>query len=221
MLKRRIRRLCTTCLTAPLPQLQPPASSCSTQSAVQRNICTCKVSIWLCQPCGRRLSSDGLIYRQMWSWRVGTCVSGEWQGLRCWRGKHCLAAQDVELGMGCDSHDSLTGLMIPSHGRNVADSPNEESWEHFRQDTVGIRLRLLASYGEEGAEDLLRHIFEHGGPIDHTAKKKRMTVGAYAKDHEDERRTGEYLMREEADLDRAWCNWCSRVIPSQQDLNCL
>ncbi|PKY07398.1 hypothetical protein P168DRAFT_95428 [Aspergillus campestris IBT 28561] len=220
MLKSRIRRLCTTCLTAPLSQLQPLASSCSTQSAVRRNICTCKVSIWLCQPCGQRLSSDDLVHRQMWSWRIRSCVSGNWQRLRCWRGKHCLAAQDVELVMGCDSHDSLTGGVDSFHGRNDAESPDEESWEDFRQDTAGIRFRLLGSYGEEGVEDLLRHIFEHGGPIEHTVRK-HITVGAYTEDHEDERRTGEYLTREEAGLDRAWCNWCSRVTPSQHDLDVL
>ncbi|PLN84062.1 hypothetical protein BDW42DRAFT_163513 [Aspergillus taichungensis] len=217
ILKRRIRRLCTTCLKAPLPQLEQPVPSCPTQLAFQRNICTCNVSIWLCQPCFRRLSSDDLDYRHTWSRRLDCYAYG--QGMRCWRGKHCLAAQDVER-TECELHHSPIGTANPSYGRNIAGSSQENAWEHSQQDTVGIRTRLVGTGGEEGAGDRLRDTFRNGGSNEHTVTKRTM-VGAFVDYHEDERQTGDCLAREEAGLDRAWCNWCMRLIPSQLDLDVL
>lgn len=220
MLKRRIRRLCTTCLTAPLPQLQPPAPSYFTQSDFQRSFCTCNVSIWVCPPCCQRLVSDDLIYRQAWSWRIGRSNLGKLEGPRCWRGKHCLAAQDVEMEMECKSADSLTSGTNAFYGGDIAESSHGDAGERLRQDTIGDCLRVCGSCGDEVPLQRRWEVYGNGGPVEHRVKK-RIMVGACVDYHEDECQTEEYLTREETCLDRAWCNWCMRLIPSQLDLDAL
>lgn len=58
-LRERHRRLCKTCLRAPLtslatPRLDPGLSLVS--DSVQNAICQCEAGgVWLCQPCGRTI----------------------------------------------------------------------------------------------------------------------------------------------------------------------
>ncbi|KAL1852694.1 hypothetical protein Plec18170_005831 [Paecilomyces lecythidis] len=230
MLKNRLRRLCTTCRTAPLHYLLMQHSSTTaddaivpspltgfTASAFIRTPCSCEEAIWLCQPCGQALRSDDTTYRRVWTWRtrystylgggLGTGIGEGCQGVKCGRGEHCLAAQEIELEV-CDAdersagvHDHYTHGIVTSHNHEQSDSPNLDSLDnrdgeepgYFKQEIVGI-----------------------GGVVKCKAKK-RVTVGACVVEHEDERETGKYLRREESGEDRCWCGWCWRVIPGKHD----
>ncbi|KAK2773439.1 hypothetical protein FQN53_004159 [Emmonsiellopsis sp. PD_33] len=100
MSKNRFRRLCSTCLAAPLsdhllPYLptthhdhdhdhdhdhshnhttdHPPAHSPQpsfTDPAFSRTPCTCEDSMWLCRPCGQTLRADDTTYKRVWTWRT-------------------------------------------------------------------------------------------------------------------------------------------------------
>ncbi|KAK2806772.1 hypothetical protein FQN50_005634 [Emmonsiellopsis sp. PD_5] len=95
MAKNRLRRLCSTCLAAPLsdhllPYLpthhdhdhdhdhnhtnsHPPAhphQPSFTDPAFSRTPCTCEDSMWLCRPCGQTLRADDTTYKRVWTWRT-------------------------------------------------------------------------------------------------------------------------------------------------------
>ncbi|KAE8145357.1 hypothetical protein BDV25DRAFT_164876 [Aspergillus avenaceus] len=218
MLKNRIRRLCTTCQTAPLPDLlalslptspadvpqpSPLDSPSFTATAFQRTPCSCPDSVWLCHTCGQFVRSSDTTYRRVWTWRtrystylggLGTGIGEGCQGVKCGRGEGCLAAQEIELEVECDADGSSSPTGSHNHPNDHRDSREEEEPGYFRQEIIGI-----------------------GGVVKHKAKKRFM-VGSCVVEHEDERETGEYLTREEQGLHRTWCGWCWRVIPSQSDL---
>ncbi|KAE8349179.1 hypothetical protein BDV28DRAFT_141741 [Aspergillus coremiiformis] len=225
MLKNRIRRLCTTCQAAPLADLLALSGPCSsddsepspsdqssfTTEAFQRTPCSCADSVWLCHQCGMFVRNNDTTYRRVWTWRtrystylggLGTGIGEGCQGVKCGRGKNCLAAQEIELEVECEadgSSGSLYGMGYGNaeshnHPNDRRDSREEEEPGYFRQEIIGI-----------------------GGVVKHKAKK-RVTVGACVVEHEDERETGQYLAREEVGQHRSWCGWCWRVIPSKNDL---
>lgn len=70
---------------------------------------------------------------------------------------------------------------------------DEEQPGYFRQEIVGI-----------------------GGVVKQKAKK-RVTVGDCVVEYEDERESGQYLVREEEGAHRSWCGWCWRVIPAKDE----
>ncbi|KAJ9307777.1 hypothetical protein DTO217A2_2781 [Paecilomyces variotii] len=231
MLKNRLRRLCTTCRTAPLHYLLtqyssstmaddaiiPSPSTGFTASAFIREPCSCEEAVWLCQPCGQTLRSDDTTYRRVWTWRtrystylgggLGTGIGEGCQGVKCGRGEHCLAAQEIELEV-CDADERAAGVHdhhvhgnVTSHNHERSDSPHVDSLDnrdgeepgYFKQEIVGI-----------------------GGVVKCKAKK-RVTVGSCVLEYEDERETGKYLRREESGQDRSWCGWCWRVVPGKHD----
>lgn len=222
MLKNRLRRLCTTCRTAPLAYLLSQSPSTAprnvaalsdppsfTTPAFVRTPCTCEEAIWLCQPCGQALRSDDTTYRRVWTWRtrystylgggLGTGIGEGCQGVKCGRGEDCLAAQEIELEVDSQTDEWATSP-FDHHGHGHLTSHNHEHVNHdeepgyFRQEIVGI-----------------------GGVVKQKSKK-RVTVGACVVEHEDERETGKYLKREESGQHRSWCGWCWRVIPGKKDL---
>ncbi|KAE8416955.1 hypothetical protein BDV36DRAFT_258374 [Aspergillus pseudocaelatus] len=226
MLRNRIRRLCATCQTAPLADLlalSPPSLSAYdtqplsseqpsfTTEAFQRTPCSCADSVWLCHQCGMFVRNSDTTYRRVWTWRtrystylggLGTGIGEGCQGVKCGRGETCLAAQEIELEVECEADGSSgsphgTGygsVGSHNHPNDRQDSREEEVPGYFRQEIIGI-----------------------GGVVKHKAKK-RVMVGACVVEHEDERETGQYLVREEAGQHRSWCGWCWRVIPCKSDL---
>lgn len=56
-----------------------------------------------------------------------------------------------------------------------------------------------------------------GGVVKKKVKRK-MQVGAVVKEHEDEREEGKYLWREQEHVNRSWCSWCARIVPSRKDV---
>jgi len=123
--------------------------------------------------------------------------------VKCGRGESCLAAQEIELEVDCEADEgsgSDTGSSGSPPGQSYfhesgvsTDSHDDEEPGYFRQEVIGL-----------------------GGVVKHKSKK-RVNVGACVVEHEDERETGNYLVREEQGLHRAWCGWCSRVIPAKSE----
>lgn len=239
MFKNRMRRLCTTCRKAPLTDLLAPSPSTSsthdsdtpspapynitdsfTAPAFLRYPCTCQSALWLCHPCGQKLRSGDTTYRRVWTWRtrystylggLGTGIGEGCQGVKCGREEDCLAAQEIELEVECEADESSSSsppdhshagfghrpsnvrAVSPSHSNDWLDSREEEEPGYYRQEIIGI-----------------------GGRVKQKSKK-RVLVGACVLEHEDERDTGQYLLREEEGQHRSWCGWCWRVIPAKHE----
>ncbi|KAJ5961731.1 hypothetical protein N7501_006672 [Penicillium viridicatum] len=227
-LKNRIRRLCQPCGIAPLsshlsyttsdPHTPNPWDENTVAAiAFARNPCNCEEAVWLCTQCGMTLRSNDTTYRRVWAWRtrystylgggLGTGIGEGCQGVKCGRGENCLAAQEIELEVDCEADegsgsgsDTSSTAQSPAappsfgyEGIGVSDSHDDEEPGYFRQEVIGL-----------------------GGIVKHKSKK-RVNVGACVVEYEDERDTGNYLEREEKGLYRAWCGWCSRVIPAKSE----
>lgn len=218
-LKGRIRRLCRPCGTAPLsshlshpsdPHPGPWEKDSVAATAFARTPCKCDEMLWLCTQCGQTLRSDDTTYRRVWAWRtrystylggVGTGIGEGYQGVKCGRGESCLAAQGIQLEVDCEADDSgsdtgssgspVHHLSYSHDNGNSIDSHDDDQPGYFRQEVIGL-----------------------GGVVKHKSKK-RVNVGACVVEYEDERETGNYLVREEEGLHRAWCGWCSRVITAK------
>ena len=123
LLRHRHRRLCPTCIRAPLaslvsPNMPTPSGSTPslTTSTLNRAICTCeKEGVWLCQPCGRGLRSADTTYESIWRWRtsygpalggLGTGIGEGNRSFECGRATECLAARLVEEEIDCDAEDA-------------------------------------------------------------------------------------------------------------------
>ncbi|KAL1966772.1 hypothetical protein VTN77DRAFT_3969 [Rasamsonia byssochlamydoides] len=238
MLKNRLRRLCTTCRTAPLvrhlaptPHLEsvlrndPPSF---TASAFARTPCHCEEAVWLCQTCGQSLRNNDTTYRRVWSWRtrystylggaMGTGIGDGCQGVKCGRGESCLAAQEIELEVDCEADGSVAGLSDHSHGHHVYGYGSSRLHNHGRGDSM--QVERLDNRDNEAPGYFRQEIVGIGGVVKHKVKK-RVTVGACVVEHEDERETGTYLLPEESGQHRSWCGWCWRVVPSREDLQQL
>lgn len=126
--------------------------------------------------------------------------------MKCGRGEGCLAALEIELEVDCEADESSSdtgsnsaGHSPPTHASHhelvsATDSHDDEEPGYFRQEVIGL-----------------------GGVVKHKAKK-RVMVGACVIEYEDERESGRYLGREEGGSHRAWCGWCSRVIPARNEV---
>ncbi|PYH89941.1 hypothetical protein BO71DRAFT_402655 [Aspergillus ellipticus CBS 707.79] len=230
MLKNRIRRLCTTCRTAPLSDLIDPPHEPSSPidpsrtiiSAFQSTPCACDDAIWLCHQCGHQVRSSDTTYRRVWSWRtrystylggLGTGIGEGCQGVKCGRGEDCLAAQEIEMEVECEADEAASGSPPDSgrfyghrHGQSPPRHPGHhlhDGWDHREDEQPGY---------------FRQEIIGIGGRVKHKSKK-RVTVGACVVEHEDERETGEYLTREETGQHRSWCGWCWRVVPAKTELS--
>ncbi|RAL08095.1 uncharacterized protein BO97DRAFT_377224 [Aspergillus homomorphus CBS 101889] len=233
MYKNRIRRLCTTCRTAPLTDLVDPLPSLShtvadhrssqpnrtttiTAIAFQRTPCNCYEAIWLCHQCGHRVRSNDTTYRRVWTWRtrystylggLGTGIGEGCQGVKCGRGEQCLAANEIELEVECEV-DEASGGSPPDYS---------QYYEHRHHASSPSRHTTIESWDHREEDEpgyFRQEIIGIGGRVKQKAKK-RIVVGACVVEHEDERESGEYLTREEKGEHRSWCGWCWRVIPAK------
>ncbi|KAK9579563.1 hypothetical protein V6Z96_005483 [Aspergillus fumigatus] len=238
ILKDRVRRLCTTCRTAPLAahltrsrssttssETQvPPDLSSFTASAFIHSPCSCEDMVWLCYPCGKTLRSSDTTYRRGWTWRtrystylggLGTGIGEGCQGVKCGREEDCLAAQEIELEVECEADEWSPSRSSHNHHHDDARIDGHLS---FQDELLGDQsLERTNSRDEEKPGYFRQEIIGIGGRVKQKAKK-RVTVGACVVEYEDERDTGQYLTREEQGLNRSWCGWCCRVIPSKDDL---
>ncbi|PNY28402.1 Uncharacterized protein TCAP_01662 [Tolypocladium capitatum] len=118
-LRERHRRLCITCVRAPIGILTHPPLGADTpfsSEAVQRAVCKCDTTgVWLCQPCGRNIRGADHEYQRIWRWRnqygkvlggLGTGIGDGDRGVICGREEDCLAARDREQEIDCDAEDA-------------------------------------------------------------------------------------------------------------------
>lgn len=112
--------------------------------------------------------------------------------MKCGREADCLASKVVEQEMVCTTEEL-----------------EEMEREAARRESEG------GSWA--GTSYLMQEIEGIGGVVKKKVKR-RVTVGAVVREHEDERDTGSYLRREQQGLVRSWCAWCERVIPGKKDV---
>lgn len=211
MLKQRLRRLCATCLATPLSyHLSYPSSiwpgrgttfNSFTATAFQRTPCVCEDSVWLCKPCGRSLANDDTTYSRGWAWRtrysryldgLRTRIGEGYQGVKCGRVEFCLAAQEIEVEIDCHPNEWMADQLDYGHDTDYHNGPTPS--------------RVIE--GREGRDE--------EKPLSPVVKR-RLRIGACVDEHENERETTGYLLREQSGQDRSWCGWCSRIVPGEKD----
>ncbi|OAT08695.1 hypothetical protein BDBG_04934 [Blastomyces gilchristii SLH14081] len=243
-LRSRLRRLCSTCRTAPLSDHFLPsvpsqhdshdhnthyrshALSQSRTRTFTNNIfgskaCHCEESIWLCQPCGQLLSSDDTTYQRVWTWRtryspylsggLRTGMGEGWQGVKCGRGERCLAAEEIEMEVDCDVDDWMSD--DSEHYRHQHNNNHRLGSNNGGYDNCHLPPQHGDGHGG-GEPGYLRQEIEGVGGVVKQKVKKRVRVGACVEEHEDEKGSESYLMREYLGEVRSWCGWCERVVPS-------
>lgn len=234
----RLRRLCKACRTAPLNfHLYPSQKILAFQSEpaeqnthlrnisiVAHRFCQCEERSWFCSDCRHTLSQDDSTYRRVWIWRtrygaslgigLGTGIGEGCQGVKCGRGKNCLAAQSIEVEIDCDVDDKANidlqqhdhdlkhsetkhGTSPPPPHDDLKASSSNESFEHHLHDDEPGYLR--------------QEIVGIGGVVKQKVKK-RVMVGACV-----DCEIGKYLQHESSGRARSWCGWCSKIVPAQQD----
>jgi hypothetical protein len=192
-LKSRHRRLCRTCIKAPLslhttipsdPSPQHHDNSPSSSPPLYRSPCTCTTQVWLCKPCSTASRNHDTSYMRAWTWRsrysthlhgIGTGLGTGIEGVQCGRESHCLSARTIYKEIECDAADTRTG-------------------GYFLQEMEGI-----------------------GGVVKKKVRR-RVLVGDVVQEFEEEREGGAYLEREQEGVDRSWCSWCNRVVLGKKDV---
>ncbi|KAL8832870.1 MAG: hypothetical protein Q9170_004712 [Blastenia crenularia] len=196
-LRVRHRRLCMTCLATPLPQL----------SRHWQDPCTCTGTVYLCGPCGTGLAVADTNYRRIWTWRtrystylggLGTGIGEGNEGVKCWRGEKCMAAQEVEMEIDFSEEGRANS------DRESSESDSERHWME------GEAKEERAGYWQQEIEGI--------GGIVKKKVRKRIRVGKTVKEWEDERDGKEdALGRESRGEARSWCGWCGRVVWGMKD----
>ncbi|GAM36448.1 hypothetical protein TCE0_018f05550 [Talaromyces pinophilus] len=239
MARNRLRRLCKTCCVAPIayhlfPAGQMPNMQLTTSqqtkhaftfSAFARTPCRCEDTLWLCESCGLALGKNDSTYRRVWTWRtrygaylgtgLGTGIGEGCQGVKCGKGEECLAASAIELEVDCEADESA--ITIPHHHKY---DPDGHLSGHAASppgiDGLSLNERTDGHQHDDEPGYLRQEIVGIGGVVKRKVKK-RVVVGACVEEYDDERETGKYLQREADGLERSWCGWCWRVVPSRKD----
>ncbi|WEW60436.1 hypothetical protein PRK78_005922 [Emydomyces testavorans] len=216
LLKSRLRRLCTTCLAAPLSDHLTSQSFASHDLQVDstsplsftHSSCSCNDRVWFCRTCGPILRSDDTAYRRVFSWRtrysaylgggLGTGIGDTCRGVQCGREDKCLAAEEIEVEIDCEVDD----------------------WVSEHSDHSNSHLGDNHHTEDEGPGYLRQEIMGVGGVVKNKVKK-RVRVGASVEEHDDESESSVYLKRECSGEVRSWCGWCGRVVPGKSELDNL
>ncbi|KAL1959160.1 hypothetical protein VTO42DRAFT_2665 [Malbranchea cinnamomea] len=216
VLKNRLRRLCPTCLAAPLSHhLSPhgPEKTDNLNPSIEpwNLTCSCETHVWLCKPCGQTLRSEDTAYKRVWTWRtrysaylgggLGTGIGDGCQGVTCGRGDMCLAAEDTEVEVDCEVDEWMS----------------EHPDYHHHHDSHAEHLLHVECRDDEEPGYLRQEIEGIGGVVKQKIKK-RVRVGASVEEFDGERESGKYLQREALGDVRSWCVWCWRVMPSNAEL---
>ena len=213
-LANRHRRLCSTCLSAPLGRLMLQAKrleNAKLHDFVPHDPCTCdRAGVYLCGQCGCGLAQDDTTYRRIWTWRtrystylggLGTGVGEGNEGVKCARKEQCLGAQIVDVEGECPAESSPRRSETPDNGEQPVSSAAAA--------VAHDELEVEAGY--------LRQEIEGIGGVVKKKYKRRVRVGAPVKEWEDEREGGQLLGREISGAERSWCGWCKRVVLSKAD----
>ncbi|OAA39441.1 hypothetical protein NOR_06279 [Metarhizium rileyi] len=247
-LRERHRRLCRTCIKAPVTALTIPRLDLKLpfdSDAVQQSLCKCEsAGVWLCQPCGRSIRAADHEYRSIWRWRnqygevlggLGTGIGDGDRGVICGRGDECLAAKDREQEVDCDAQDARDSGTAPwvneppvwmttstpsPPALAVSDSPTGSPF--------GPATPLGALIEEERHErtpspqlgpGYERHEIEGIGGRVKRKLVRMVRIGACVPEWDDEKGFGGRILESEIKgCARSWCGWCWRVIPGKKDL---
>ncbi|OJD11765.1 hypothetical protein AJ78_07525 [Emergomyces pasteurianus Ep9510] len=244
MLKNRFRRLCSTCLAAPLsdhflpsvrpthdnhehqqhyrPSLPPQTRTQTfTDSVFDLKACHCEESFWLCKPCGQILRSDDTTYKRVWSWRTrysaylgGGLGTGIGEG---WQGVKC------GRGERCFAAEEIEMEVDCEVDDWTFEDSDHQIHPHGSNSGDGNHCNSLQhSDGHVDEEPgYLRQEIEGVGGVVKQKVKKRVRVGACVEEHEDEREAASYLKREYLGDVRSWCGWCERVVPCRKEREAL
>ncbi|KKZ66259.1 hypothetical protein EMCG_08030 [[Emmonsia] crescens] len=246
MLKSRFRRLCSTCLAAPLsdhflpcipsthdnhghnqhyrPPSPPRKSQTFTNSAFDLKPCHCEESFWLCRPCGQTLRSDDTTYKRVWTWRTrysaylgGGLGTGIGEG---WQGVKCGRGERClaaeEIEMEVDCEVDDWTFEDSDHHNPISSHHNNYHGGNGGDGSHCDPLQHGDGHGDEEPGYLRQEIEGVGGVVKQKVKK-RVRVGACVEEHEDEREASSYLKREYLGDVRSWCGWCERVVPCSKE----
>ncbi|QSS64484.1 hypothetical protein I7I51_01552 [Histoplasma capsulatum] len=246
LLKSRFRRLCPTCLAAPLSDhfldsvssgndshdsnwnYPPLPAQTKTQvftgDALDLNLCHCDESFWLCRPCGHILRSDDTTYKRVWTWRTRYsaylgCGLGTGIG-EGWQGVKCGRGEGClaaeELEMEVDCEVDDWMSDDADHINFISHPHNNRHGNNGGNDNHAASRQNDDGHGDEEPGYLRQEIEGVGGVVKQKVKK-RLKVGACVEEHEDERETASYLKREYLGDVRSWCGWCQRVVPCHKE----
>ncbi|KAH6690597.1 hypothetical protein F5X68DRAFT_71174 [Plectosphaerella plurivora] len=228
----RYRRICTTCVEAPLVSLLDTVLEPNTpfeSDEVQRELCQCdqRAGVWLCQPCGRSIRASDSDYIRIWRWRnhygevlggLGTGIGDGDRGVICGREEACLAAKEREQETDCDAEDAREPLLTPGSSDGYASSSDSPRPLAHRQSSSSLHL------GEHRTPSPLqlgpgyeRHEIEGIGGVVKKKLVRMVRVGACVPEWEEDRSRSGIMRREREHQVRTLCGWCYRVVPSAAD----
>ncbi|KAF7543173.1 hypothetical protein G7Z17_g10948 [Cylindrodendrum hubeiense] len=223
-LRERHRRLCKTCVRAPIATLSKPPLDAAlpvTSDAVQRVLCQCEdEGVWLCQPCGRSIRGADHEYQRIWRWRnqygeilggLGTGIGEGDRGVICGRESDCCGAKEREQQLDCDAEDARDG--------NVVATPIPATTAPVDALIESLRLSHQRTPSPQLGPGYNRHEIEGIGGVVKRKRVRMVRVGACVPEWDDERGIGNKIMgREIRGARRSWCGWCWRVVPGDKDL---
>ncbi|KAJ4302289.1 hypothetical protein N0V88_002432 [Collariella sp. IMI 366227] len=219
VLRNRHRRLCQTCVAAPLgtlvkPPLGPEVSIDSDD--MQREICVCdSQGVWLCQPCGRSILSDDSEYKCIWRWRnqytevlggLGTGIGEGDRGVICGRETECFAAREREQETDGDAEDAreVEHYLLQQQQTSSGSSSSNTSSSSLAPPGGGGGSNSPLSDRRTPSPALkpgyARHEIEGIGGVMKKKLVRMVRVGACVPEWEDERAKGEGGAREEEEL---------------------
>lgn len=135
--------------------------------------------------------------------------------MKCGKGEDCLAASAIELEVDCEADESA--ITIPHH-HNYDTNGHLSGHATSPPGIDGLSLNeLIDGHQHDDEPGYLRQEIVGIGGVVKRKVKKRVVVGACVEEYDDERETGKYLQREANGLERSWCGWCWRVVPSRKD----
>ena len=145
-------------------------------------------------------------YLRIWTWRtrystylggLGTGIGEGNEGVKCWRGEKCMAAQEVEVEIDRSEEGRASD-------RESSESDTDQHWPE------GEGKEERAGYWQTEIEGI-------GGVVKKKIRK-RVRVGKTVKEWEDERDgKDDVLGRESRGEGRSWCGWCGRVVWGKKD----
>ncbi|GME25689.1 Zinc finger FYVE/PHD-type protein [Neofusicoccum parvum] len=189
-----------------------------------------KCGVVVCRPCGHGIRTKDQQYSLGWTWRtrystylggLGAGIGEGHEGVKCGLESACRGGHDVEHEE-CGTAEEITSLQRQlggaaqtSHGVSIGSSSASAA---AAASAFGGGTAVGSPHDEWSGTSFFAQEIEGIGGRRVMKVKRRVRVGAVVKEYEDERERREpYLTREKEGANRAWCAWCSRVVPSRRD----
>lgn len=245
LLKFRHRRLCRTCMKAPLDGLTTVMRAVGEDGtpSSRRVECarSCGLTLTLCRGGDCTNYSDdasGLFTDdedlRTYAREKCTCAEIVWICQPCgqtmrtddttyvrgwkWRTRYSHCG-----GIGAGLGEGNEGVECGRTRDCLAARMVEKDVECCAEELAALQMEMSKAEGQgrhwNGSSYSTQEIVGIGGKVK-TKVKKRVPVGAIVKEYEDERTEKEqFLGREERGANRSWCSWCSRVVVSKWDMD--